>query len=98
MFSHEGPAIELLMFVFGLTVALLIVWFFHHQYERKNGKNVKNNIFVMTGGQPRSVDLPKCRASCFQRVPALNNGLFKPVNCRLAEDLYQRVPSSKLDG
>lgn len=41
MFSHEGPAIELLLFVFGLVALLLVVWFFHHQYERKTGSGVK---------------------------------------------------------
>ncbi len=41
MFSHEGPAIELMLFVFGLAMLLLVVWFFHHQYERKTGKGVK---------------------------------------------------------
>ncbi|WP_146012693.1 MULTISPECIES: hypothetical protein [unclassified Pseudomonas] len=41
MFSHEGPAIELLLFVFGLAGVLLVAWFIHHQYERKNGKGVK---------------------------------------------------------
>jgi hypothetical protein len=41
MFSHEGPAIELLLFVFGLAILVLIAWFFHHQYERKSGKCVK---------------------------------------------------------
>lgn len=40
MFSHEGPAIELLLFVFGLAGLLLVVWFIHHQYERKTGKDV----------------------------------------------------------
>ncbi len=41
MFSHEGPAIELLMFVIGLSGLLLVVWFIHHQYERRNGKGVR---------------------------------------------------------
>ena len=41
MFSHEGPALELLLFVFGLAGLLLVVWFCHHQYERKTGKGVK---------------------------------------------------------
>jgi hypothetical protein len=41
MFSHEGPALELLLFIFGLAGLLLVVWFFHHRYERKNGKGVK---------------------------------------------------------
>lgn len=41
MFSHEGPAIELLLLVFCLTGLLLIVWFAHYQYERKIGKDVK---------------------------------------------------------
>jgi len=41
MFLHEGPAIELLLFIFGLAMLLLVVWFFHHQYERKTGKGVK---------------------------------------------------------
>ncbi|MFL1494592.1 hypothetical protein [Pseudomonas antarctica] len=41
MFSHEGPAIELLLFIFGLAALLLVVWFIHHQYERKTGKGVK---------------------------------------------------------
>jgi hypothetical protein len=41
MFSHEGPALELLMGVFAFAALLLIVWCVHHQYERKNRKNVK---------------------------------------------------------
>ncbi|WP_177445858.1 hypothetical protein [Pseudomonas sp. ICMP 460] len=41
MFSHEGPALELLLLIFGLAGLLLVVWFVHHQYERKNGKGVK---------------------------------------------------------
>lgn len=41
MFSHEGPAIELLLFVIGLSGLLLLVWFVHHQYERRTGKGVR---------------------------------------------------------
>lgn len=41
MFSHEGPAIELLLFIFGVAALLLVAWFIHHQYERKNGEGVK---------------------------------------------------------
>jgi hypothetical protein len=40
MFSHEGHAIELLLFVFGITGLLLVVWFIHHLYERKIRKGV----------------------------------------------------------
>lgn len=41
MFSHEGPAIELMVLVFCLAGLLLVVWLIHHLYERKNGKGVK---------------------------------------------------------
>ncbi|MDE1528720.1 hypothetical protein PVE90_03220 [Pseudomonas carnis] len=41
MFSHEGTALELLLFVFGVTGLLLIAWFIHHQYELKSRKHVK---------------------------------------------------------
>lgn len=41
MFSHEGAAIELLLFIIGLSGLLLVVWFIHHQYERRDGKGVK---------------------------------------------------------
>ncbi|WP_167659630.1 MULTISPECIES: hypothetical protein [Pseudomonas] len=41
MFSHEGLAIELLLFIFSLAGLLLVAWFIHHQYERKSGKGVK---------------------------------------------------------
>ena len=41
MFSHEGPALELLLFVIGLSGLLLVVWFIHHQYERITGKGVR---------------------------------------------------------
>lgn len=41
MFSHEGPAIELLLLIFGVAGLVLVAWFIHHQYERKNGKGVK---------------------------------------------------------
>ncbi|XVO85264.1 hypothetical protein ACQ9Y2_15980 [Pseudomonas palleroniana] len=41
MFSHEGTAIELLLFIFSLAGVLLVAWFIHHQYERKTGKGVK---------------------------------------------------------
>ncbi len=41
MFSHEGPAIELMVLVFRLAGLLLVAWLIHHLYERKNGKGVK---------------------------------------------------------
>ncbi|NWD34132.1 MULTISPECIES: hypothetical protein [Pseudomonas] len=41
MFSHEGPAIELMVLVFCLAGLLLVAWLIHHLYERKNGKGVK---------------------------------------------------------
>ncbi|MDO7897076.1 hypothetical protein [Pseudomonas citrulli] len=41
MFSHEGVALEVLLFIFGSAGLLLVVWFLHSYYERKTGKVVK---------------------------------------------------------
>ncbi len=49
MFSHEGPAIELLLLIFGMAGLLLVVWFIHHQYERKTGKRVRKQ-HIRDGG------------------------------------------------
>lgn len=38
MFSHEGPALELLLFIFGLAGLLLVVWFFTIDTSERTGK------------------------------------------------------------
>lgn len=41
MFSHEGFAIEVLLFIFSLAGFLLVLWLGHSYFERKSGKVVK---------------------------------------------------------
>jgi len=41
MFSHEGVAIEVLLFIFGSAGLLLMLWFCHAWFERKAGNVVK---------------------------------------------------------
>ncbi|WP_335944407.1 hypothetical protein [Pseudomonas sp. G166] len=45
MFSHEGTAIEVLLFIFGFAGFALALWFFHSYFERKRGKGVKKQHF-----------------------------------------------------
>lgn len=52
MFSHEGLALELLLFVLGMSGLLMVIWFIHHQYERKTGKVV---------GKQRNIDEGRSR-------------------------------------
>lgn len=41
MFSHEGFALEVLLFIFSLAGFLLVLWFVHSYFERKTEKVVK---------------------------------------------------------
>ncbi|MDQ0981346.1 hypothetical protein QFZ45_004524 [Pseudomonas synxantha] len=56
MFSHEGTALELLILVFGMTGVLLIAWFFHHQYELRARKRVKNNVALISNPRLKITD------------------------------------------
>jgi hypothetical protein len=41
MFSHEGTAIEVLLFIFGFAGFALALWFSHAYFERKTKNGVK---------------------------------------------------------
>ncbi len=41
MFSHEGAAIEVLLFIFGFAGFALALWFVHAYFERKTRTGVK---------------------------------------------------------
>lgn len=41
MFSHEGTAIEVLLFIFGFAGFAMALWFVHAYFERKAESSVK---------------------------------------------------------
>lgn len=50
MFSHEGTAIEVLLFIFGFAGFALALWFTHAYFERKTKSGVKKQHSGRQGG------------------------------------------------
>ncbi len=67
MFSHEGAAIEVLLFIFGFAGFALALWFVHAYFERKTRTGVKNNIQVVKAVEFRLMFLRR-------RLPNLPSG------------------------